>query len=113
FQELEIADDLTFSHAAVDQCSIEGFPPDVSYETNLITRSWRLLKQHFPSRVGGIHCQAVKRLPRGGGLGGGSSNGAVALRACNELFNLQLSHSELETLGAELGSDVPFFIRGG
>ncbi|RMF10714.1 MAG: 4-(cytidine 5'-diphospho)-2-C-methyl-D-erythritol kinase, partial [Candidatus Neomarinimicrobiota bacterium] len=54
-----------------------------------------------------------KNIPPGAGLGGGSSNAAVTLMAVNDLYDLNLSPSRLEALGAELGADVPFFIRGG
>jgi len=54
-----------------------------------------------------------KHSPLGAGLGGGSSNAAAALNGMNRLFQLGLSQPELAALGAELGSDVPFFLYGG
>jgi 4-diphosphocytidyl-2-C-methyl-D-erythritol kinase len=54
-----------------------------------------------------------KRIPVGGGLGGGSSNAAAMLRALNELFNLKLSRETLRDIAARLGCDVPFLIDGG
>ena len=53
-----------------------------------------------------------KRIPHGAGLGGGSSDAAAVLKALNELCGRPLEATALEKLGAELGSDVPFFIRG-
>lgn len=55
----------------------------------------------------------TKRIPTQAGLGGGSSDGAAVLRAMRTLFAPRLSDGELETIAATLGSDVPFFIRGG
>lgn len=54
-----------------------------------------------------------KRIPSGAGLGGGSSDAAATLKAVRELHDLPIDDARLEALGAQLGSDVPFFIRGG
>lgn len=113
FQELTLADKLTFEPIDAPICQIEGFPPDVPPDANLIRRAWRLLCDKFPHQVKGVSCRAEKILPRGGGLGGGSSNAAAALRAINHLYSLSLSAEDLEQLGAALGSDVSFFVRGG
>jgi 4-diphosphocytidyl-2-C-methyl-D-erythritol kinase len=61
---------------------------------------------------GGARIELHKRIPHGAGLGGGSSDAAAVLKALNELHGRPLNASALENLGAELGSDVPFFIRG-
>ena len=55
----------------------------------------------------------VKRIPAGAGLGGGSSDAAAVLVACNTLFETGLEAAELEKMAAPLGADVPFFVRGG
>ncbi len=60
-----------------------------------------------------IQLKLEKRIPVGGGLGGGSSNAASMLNALNELFELGLSGDDLAAIGKTLGSDVPFLIRGG
>jgi 4-diphosphocytidyl-2-C-methyl-D-erythritol kinase len=62
--------------------------------------------------TGGARIELHKRIPHGAGLGGGSSDAAAVLKALNELSGCPLDASALENLGAELGSDVPFFIRG-
>jgi 4-diphosphocytidyl-2-C-methyl-D-erythritol kinase len=113
FQELDLGDDLFFrSRPESVGCNIKGFPEDVVPETNLITRAWELMRRGFPD-IGGLNVEAVKRIPRGGGLGGGSSNAAATLGAINELYKLNLPTNQLEKLGAQLGSDVPFFVQGG
>ena len=61
---------------------------------------------------GGARIELHKHIPHGAGLGGGSSDAAAVLKALNELCGRPLEASALENLGAELGSDVPFFIRG-
>lgn len=75
---------------------------------NLAHRAAALLAQ----RLDGSHGAAIeldKRIPLGGGMGGGSSDAASVLVACNTLWNAGLSSGELAAIGAELGSDVPLF----
>lgn len=85
--------------------------PGVSEADELTVRAARLLQDHAGvSR--GVDISLVKRIPMGGGLGGGSSDAATALIALNALWGLQLSRRELSALGSRLGADVPFFIAG-
>lgn len=81
-------------------------------ESNLVLKAWHLLEQEagrsLPAR---LHLE--KRIPHGGGLGGGSSDAAAALKLGNELFQLGASQATLLHLAARLGSDVPLFILGG
>ena len=62
---------------------------------------------------GGFHVDLYKRIPSGGGLGGGSSDAAAALRLANELVGAPLRVDELARLAVRLGADVPFFLRAG
>lgn len=78
---------------------------------NLMVRAFDLLKKKYPFE-GGVAVRLTKRIPIGGGLGGGSSNAAHFLIGMNRLFKLRLSRKQLMGLGAELGSDVPFFVSG-
>ncbi|AXA36437.1 MAG: 4-(cytidine 5'-diphospho)-2-C-methyl-D-erythritol kinase [Candidatus Hydrogenedentota bacterium] len=113
FQEVELADRLVIEPIEEPRCIIEGMPFDLPLEKNLIYRAWARLREAFPEKVGGIRVEVDKRIPDGGGLGGGSSNAATTLCAVNDIFSLGLSSQTLEHIGAELGSDVPFFVRGG
>ena len=61
----------------------------------------------------GASIKLEKRIPSGGGLGGGSSNAAVTLLALANLWEIETTQSELEEIGATLGADVPFFMTGG
>jgi 4-diphosphocytidyl-2-C-methyl-D-erythritol kinase len=61
----------------------------------------------------GVRVQLVKRIPAGAGLAGGSSDAAAALAGANRLWNLNLPAGELQSMAAEVGSDVPFFLAGG
>ncbi len=62
---------------------------------------------------GDLGLNLIKRIPSEAGLGGGSSDAAAVLVSCNRLYGIGLSLERLEEMGAELGSDVPFFVKGG
>jgi 4-diphosphocytidyl-2-C-methyl-D-erythritol kinase len=85
-----------------------------SMTSDLAVRAHLALEKHV-GQVGGLPVQMKleKRIPVGGGLGGGSSNAAAMLRGLNDLFELNLSLDELAHVGRELGSDVPFLVHGG
>ena len=82
--------------------------PDLAGDDNLAARAVRRLAEHL-GRPAGFGLELLKRIPVGGGLGGGSSDAAAALRLCDRHFEAGLSTEELARLGAELGSDVPLF----
>ena len=90
--------------------------PGVPEEHDLIVRALRLLALEFARRHGraapGVDVAIDKRLPMGGGLGGGSSDAATALIAANHLWRAGLDRPELMALGLPLGADIPFFIFG-
>lgn len=114
FQELNLGETMQFTaQPEHDQCILTGYPADIDPEDNLVTRAWHMLRKLCPDRVHGIHVSIEKTLPQGGGLGGGSSNAAATLNALNILYNLDLPIADLERLAGMLGSDIPFFIRGG
>jgi 4-diphosphocytidyl-2-C-methyl-D-erythritol kinase len=86
---------------------IEG----VSAEQDLCVRAAKLLKTHTQCTLG-VDIAIDKRIPMGGGLGGGSSDAATVLIALNHLWKLNLNRAKLMELGLKLGADVPFFIFG-
>jgi 4-diphosphocytidyl-2-C-methyl-D-erythritol kinase len=90
--------------------------PGVPAEQDLIVRALRLLQAEYERRHGrpppGIEVAVEKRLPMGGGLGGGSSDAATALMAANHLWQAGLTDAELMALGLPLGADIPFFLFG-
>lgn len=99
--EIIIADRFSFT------ASGNSIPGDAN--TNLCIKAYNLLKQAFNLAPVAIHLHKV--IPTGAGLGGGSSDGAHALRILNRLFNLDLSNEKLKAYALRLGSDCPFFIE--
>lgn len=85
--------------------------PGVVADDDLAVRAARLL-QKTTGTAFGAQLEVVKRLPLGGGLGGGSSDAATALLALNHLWGTGLSRADLLALGLELGADVPVFLFG-
>jgi len=111
FQAVSLADEITFeeSDEISLSCNIQNIPTG---ETNLIIKAANVLNKEFGVKKGAkIHLE--KRIPAPGGLGGGSSNAAVALLGLATLWNLEIEFEKLVELGAKLGSDVPFFFYGG
>lgn len=111
FQEISLTDHLEFRPANDWQltCSEEGLDCG---EANLVVRAARRLAEESGHPMqGALHL--VKRIPVGGGLGGGSSNAVVSLLGLCQLWNLDLRRGLLERIASEIGADCPFFLRGG
>ena len=110
FQFLDYGDDLHFT-VTQDEEITRGYDFGFSVESDLCLRAARLLKPYAKQSLG-VHIQMTKRLPMGGGLGGGSSDAATVLLALNSLWEVGLSVDELAEIGLQLGADVPVFVRG-
>jgi 4-diphosphocytidyl-2-C-methyl-D-erythritol kinase len=113
FQTITLHDTLEFGTLDSQRleliCDAPGIPTD---ESNLVLRAGLALKERFG--VGrGARVRLEKRIPAQGGLGGGSSDAAVALVGLARLWELKTSVAELSDIGARLGADVPFFLTGG
>ena len=108
FQLLNWGDDMRFEWRASPDITLSGDTDDIAPEDNLILRAAKLIS---PSDQG-AHIHVHKRIPRGGGLGGGSSNAATTLLALNRLWGLGLNLDTLLRLGEPMGADVPVFIQG-
>ncbi|MEW5814247.1 MAG: 4-(cytidine 5'-diphospho)-2-C-methyl-D-erythritol kinase [Spirochaetota bacterium] len=108
FQMVSLYDEITIrSLKSKDECFIDG-RFDFPKEQNLMYKAVQLLWSVTGMRRG-VHIKALKRIPEGAGLGGGSSNGASVLVALNELWETRFTSLEISTLSKALGSDVPFF----
>ncbi len=109
FQFLDLADELRFSLLPQDEilCPMPGIPPD----DNLAVRAARALRP-YRTIAQGVRIEIRKRLPMGGGLGGGSSNAATTLVVLNRLWQCGLDTPALARIGLSLGADVPIFVHG-
>jgi 4-diphosphocytidyl-2-C-methyl-D-erythritol kinase len=112
-QTIDLYDTIDITPLPGRTLSVRCDHPQVpSGPENLAYRAARLLQEEV-SLAGGCDIEIRKRIPPAAGLGGGSSNAAVTLLGLNRLWNLKLSHEKLHDLAGRLGSDVPFFLRGG
>jgi 4-diphosphocytidyl-2-C-methyl-D-erythritol kinase len=112
-QAVSLCDELSFAPRADGAITLRCDRADLGDpDQNLVTRAARALQAHCGVQRG-ADITLRKRIPVGGGLGGGSSDGAVTLLALAHLWALDVSPDELAGLAAGLGSDAAFFIRGG
>ncbi|OQW93497.1 MAG: 4-(cytidine 5'-diphospho)-2-C-methyl-D-erythritol kinase, partial [Beggiatoa sp. IS2] len=111
FQLLDYGDVLHFTIRMDGEISRQSTAVNLSMEQDLTVRAARLLKQ-FSGTALGADIHVDKRIPLGGGLGGGSSDAATTLLALNKLWQLQLPRPTLAQLGLKLGADVPVFVHG-
>jgi len=128
FQILDRGDEMFFTQANDSQITITPEFDGLKLEDNLIYQAAALLKEaalllgitptstspnsKMTANAFGAHIHIDKRLPMGGGVGGGSSNAATTLIALNHIWQLDFSEDQLAKLGAKLGADVPVFIHG-
>lgn len=111
FRFVDRCDTLHFAPRADDQVVLATPIPGVPPESDLTVRAARLLQATTGCRAG-VTITLDKRLPMGGGLGGGSSDAATVLLALNHLWGLGLPRARLQALGLTLGADVPVFVFG-
>ena len=114
FQFLDYSDEIHLS--VTENCNIQRSTSDplmlaIPESDDLTVRAAKLLQQVTGCRRG-VEISIKKRLPMGGGLGGGSSDAATVLHGCNLLWGCGLTRDELARTGLALGADVPVFIRG-
>ena len=111
FQLIDLCDTVAISVREDGQIERPVGPPEVPCEADLTVRAARALQSATGTRLG-ASLKVRKRIPQGGGLGGGSSDAATTLLALNEMWNCGLSLSELASLSRPLGADVPVFVQG-
>ncbi|MFT8210021.1 MAG: 4-(cytidine 5'-diphospho)-2-C-methyl-D-erythritol kinase [Symbiopectobacterium sp.] len=117
FQFLDYGDTIDIALRNDNIINLTTPLPGVPDDTNLAMRAARLLQtycheQGLKLTYNGADIGIDKRLPMGGGLGGGSSNAATVLVALNQLWQCGLDDDTLARLGLQLGADVPVFVRG-
>jgi len=110
FQEISLFDIISISKKSKG-CD---FNSNVSWlmkdKTNLCVIAYEEMKKKFD--IDGVSIDLTKNIPKGGGLGGGSSNAASIMKGIRQLYSLNISDKELEDIASQIGADVPFFIRG-
>ena len=109
FHRISLADTIRLRKSLRGFKLTTNIPALETGEGNLITKAYRLLQEKFP-KIGGVSVRLIKRIPLGGGLGGGSSNAAFFLLGMKKLYGLKISLKELLAMGKKLGADVPFFL---
>jgi 4-diphosphocytidyl-2-C-methyl-D-erythritol kinase len=108
-QSVSLCDELTFEARDEPGIFLTCDDPEIPVDgSNLIVKAARALQGDE-----GVDIHLTKRIPAKGGLGGASSNAAVALLALNHLWNRELGNTELLRIAASIGADVPFFLIGG
>jgi len=116
-QSIGLADQIDLHSISADSIRVHCNHPQVPTDnTNLAYRAAQLMTTQFPEafrKYGGVEITINKHIPVAAGLAGGSTNAAAVLVGIDLLWKLGLTQSELEELGAILGSDVPFCIAGG
>lgn len=117
-QTIDFGDEISLKPARGPEWAlvVEGAPAIPRGKDNLVHQALEMLqnaarRRHVP--VQGIQLRLVKRVPAGGGLGGGSGDAGAALLLVNGALGLGLSHGTLLGMARRLGADVPFFLRGG
>lgn len=114
FQTVDVGDTLEFSARDDGEIHLEySNPQEYPVESDLVYKAAVALRSHVGNNDLGADIFLDKIMPLGAGLGGGSADAAAALRALNRLWELRLPPAELERIGAKLGADVPFLVRGG
>ena len=110
FQFLDYGDELKFQLNNLGRIT-RAYDYGFNEDSDLCLRAAHLLKE-FACSDAGVEISLLKKIPQGGGLGGGSSDAATVLLALNELWELGLSRHRLAELGLKLGADVPVFVMG-
>lgn len=111
FRFLDFGDSLRFAPRDDDRILPAQPLPGVAPEADLTVRAATALRM-ASGKGGGVTIALEKRVPMGGGLGGGSSDAATVLVALNRLWGCGLSSAELQGIGLTLGADVPIFVHG-
>lgn len=113
FQTITLHDRLTLRARNDERLQLTCDSPEIPVdESNLIMRAALALQNRFNVRKGAfVHLE--KNIPVEAGLGGGSSNAAIALIGLAHLWQIETNKEELVKVGAQLGADVPFFLTGG
>ncbi len=113
FLAVELVDIIELSFRKDDQIIVKTDAPDIpDGPNNLVYKAIDKLRSLTGIKKG-VQVYICKKIPAGGGLGGGSSNAATVIKALCEKWNLNLCNQNIKQLAASLGADIPFFLYGG
>ena len=110
FQEINLFDIISISKKSKGCDFNSNATWLINDKTNLCVIAYEAMKNKFD--IDGVVIDLTKNIPKGSGLGGGSSNAASIMKGIRELYSLNISDKELEEIASQIGADVPFFIRG-
>ena len=110
FQEINLFDIISISKKSKGCDFNSNATWLMNDKTNLCVIAYEAMKKKFD--IDGVDIDLTKNIPKGSGLGGGSSNAASIMKGIRELYSLNISDKELEDIASQIGADVPFFIRG-
>ncbi len=111
FQLIDLCDSIDISVREDGMIARPTGPAGVPENEDLVVRAAKALKAATGTRLG-ANISVHKRIPMGGGLGGGSSDAATALVALNAMWKTGLDSAEIATIGVKMGADVPVFVEG-
>ena len=111
FQLLDFYDEINFSVREDGEINRTLGNEDIPLANDLMIKSAKKLQKLSGVNLG-VDIRIIKKIPSGGGLGGGSSNAATTLMALNQLWSLELTKQQLIAIGKGIGADVPVFIEG-
>ncbi len=113
-QSIDLFDEIDFAKTNNAGIILSSDDPTLSTgDDNLVLRAAKLISELLKDKQCGIQIHLKKNIPIGAGLAGGSSDAAATLIGLNQLWGLGLSYKRMEEMAAELGSDVPFCLKGG
>ena len=110
FQEINLFDIISISKKSKGCDFNSNATWLMNDKTNLCVIAYEAMKKKFD--IDGVDIDLTKNIPKGSGLGGGSSNAASIMKGIRALYSLNISDKELEDIASQIGADVPFFIRG-
>ena len=112
FYLISLHDVLTFIKTKQNNVRISSSDPSVPLgDENLVSKTYQILKNEYRFK-GGLDVYIEKQIPIGGGLGGGSSDAAATIYACQKFWNLSIPEENLHRVASRIGSDGPFFLYG-
>ncbi len=107
-----LADEIVIEDADRLTVRVENCPEAIPQERNIVYRMIRAIEEEIGRKIPPLAVTIRKEVPTGGGMGGGSSNGAAILRYLDRRFSLSLGIERMTRIAASIGSDIPFFLHG-